>query len=97
MQAEDPDPSQKQDRPIWSKDIGQFLTLGIQLAVTVVVCFFIGRWLDGMFGTSPWLMILGLALGISGGMISFIRASLSAGKQQDRETAERKRSLPHDH
>ncbi len=96
MQAADPDPSGEKPRPIWSKEFGPFLTLGIQLALTVVACFFIGRWLDNVFGTSPWLMILGLALGISGGLISFIRTSLAAGKQQDQEAAERKRKSPHE-
>ncbi len=97
MDAADPDPAGGRRRPIWSKEFGPFLTLGIQLALTVVACFFIGRWLDGLLGTSPWLMILGLGIGISGGLISFIRTSLAAGRRQDREAAERKRGFPHDH
>jgi len=76
---------------VWSKEFGPFLTLGIQLAVTVVVCFFLGRWLDGVFGTAPWLMIGGLALGITGGLISFFRIAIAAGKDQDWESAERKK------
>jgi ATP synthase protein I len=83
----------KPDRPsrVWSKEFGPFLTLGIQLAVTVVVCFFLGRWLDTVLGTAPWLMIAGLALGIAGGLISFFRTAIAAGKEQDREAAERKK------
>jgi hypothetical protein len=33
-----------------TKDFGPFLTLGLQLAISVVVFFFIGYWLDGKFG-----------------------------------------------
>ena len=47
----------------WFAGAGVFLTVGIQLAVTVVVLFFLGRWLDERLGTSPWLMLAGLLLG----------------------------------
>ncbi len=77
------------DRP-WSQDFGPFLTMGIQLALTVVVCFFLGRWLDSELNTSPWLMIAGLVLGIAGGLVSFFRAAVQAGKEQDREAAQRR-------
>ena len=79
-----------QERP-WTKQYGPFLTLGIQLALTVVVCFFLGRWLDSLLGTDPWLMIAGLALGIAGGMINFLRAAIAAGNEEDREAAERRK------
>jgi len=74
----------------WGVRIGPFLTLGLQLAITVVVCFFLGRWLDSLFGTAPWLMLAGLALGVIGGIISFYRTASRLGKEEDRETVERK-------
>lgn len=74
----------------WGVRIGPFLTLGLQLAITVVVCFFLGRWLDSLFDTAPWLMLAGLALGVIGGIISFYRTAIALGKEEDRETAERK-------
>jgi F0F1-type ATP synthase assembly protein I len=64
--------------------------MGIQLALTVVVCFFVGRWLDGVLNTGPWIMIAGLFLGTVGGLISFFRAAMAAGKEQDREAAQRR-------
>lgn len=74
----------------WNREFGPFLTLGLQLALSVVVFFFVGRWLDSELGTSPWLMIAGLALGITGGFIHFFRTAISLGKQED-EDAERGR------
>ncbi len=68
-----------------------FLTLGIQLALSVVVFFFIGKWLDGRFNTSPWLMFGGLLIGVVGGMVKFITAVMKLGQQQDALDAERKR------
>ncbi len=72
----------------WRTSLGPFLTLGIQLALSVVVFFFLGRWLDGKFGTGPWLMIAGLGLGISGGFFKFFRTAISLGKEADEEARE---------
>ncbi len=67
----------------WFAGAGVFLTVGIQLAVTVVVLFFLGRWLDERLGTSPWLMLAGLLLGIVGGMIKFFRSAIALGREED--------------
>ena len=79
----------------WAADFGPFLTLGIQLAIAVVAFFFLGRWLDDVLGTTPWLMIAGLLLGSVGGLIQFFRTASALGKKQDEEAREQ-RAL-HDH
>ena len=71
-----------------AKDFGPFLTMGLQLAISVVVFFFIGYWLDGKFGTSPWLTIVGSVLGATGGLIKFLREATRLGKQADRDFKE---------
>ncbi len=68
-----------------STEFGPFLTLGLQLAISVVAFFFLGRWLDGKFGTGPWLMILGAVMGITGGLIAFIRKVTEFARRQDEE------------
>ena len=70
---------------------GPYLTIGLQLAATVVAFFFLGRWLDGKFGTDPWLMLAGLALGVTGGLTAFLKSALALGKEEDREAMERKK------
>lgn len=70
--------------------MGPYLTLGLQLAITVVACFFLGRWLDSLFDTAPWLMIIGLAIGVTGGFISFFRTAIDLGKKEDQEAAEKR-------
>jgi F0F1-type ATP synthase assembly protein I len=70
---------------------GSYLTLGLQLAITVVAFFFLGRWLDGKFGTDPWLMLAGLAVGVAGGLTAFLTKVIALGKEEDRETEERKK------
>jgi len=45
------------------------LALLTQIGLTFIVCialgFFGGRWLDDLFGTSPWLLLVGILLGVA--------------------------------
>lgn len=68
-----------------SPELGQFLTLGMQLAIAVVVFFFVGRWLDEKFETSPLLTLIGAGIGIAGGLVKFFKTAMSLGKQADQE------------
>jgi len=38
---------------------------GVSIAVPAVVAAFLGIWLDRKFGTTPWLMFIGLAAAFS--------------------------------
>lgn len=49
-------------------------SLGIELALSVVVGMLGGRWLDGKLSTAPWLMLLGLVLGVIAGFRSIYRS-----------------------
>lgn len=49
--------------------------VGIEFAVAVVGLGFLGYWIDGMAGTSPWLMFAGLALGFTVGLLALLRAA----------------------
>lgn len=66
----------------WITEFGPYLTIGMQLAIAVVGFFFLGRWLDDVFETAPWLMIIGLMLGTAGGFISFFRSVTSMVKRE---------------
>ena len=72
-------------RQWWSRELGPFLTLGLQLAITVVAFFFLGRWVDRELGTAPWFMLCGLAIGVTGGFIKFFRTVTALGKTADRK------------
>jgi F0F1-type ATP synthase assembly protein I len=86
-----PDPGGKN----FISSAGEFLTLGIQLALAVVLFFFLGRWADEQCGTTPWLMIAGLFVGVTGGLISFFRSALKMGAEEDREAEEERRKRDH--
>lgn len=43
-------------------------SISVEMAGTTVIGFMIGRWADSKLHTGPWLMLLGLLLGMAGGM-----------------------------
>lgn len=67
------------------RDFGPFLTLGLQLAISVAVFFFIGYWVDRSLGTWPWCTITGAFIGAVGGLIKFFREATALGKKADEE------------
>ncbi|HEY6437728.1 MAG TPA: AtpZ/AtpI family protein [Ignavibacteriaceae bacterium] len=64
------------------KDVGPYVGLGLQLAVTVTVMVFIGIWLDGQFETKPILTIVFSFFGVVAGMYTFIKSALKAGNDK---------------
>ena len=67
------------------KDVSPYLTLGIQLAITVVIFFFLGKYADDYFGTKPWLMTVAILLGAVGGLIKFFKTVIDLGKKEEHE------------
>ena len=55
--------------------MGQGLKIAVELVVGVAFGGFVGWWLDGYFGTAPWLMILFFLLGFAAGMMNVIRTA----------------------
>lgn len=64
---------------------GPYLTLGAQLAITVVAFFFIGKYADEYFGTKPWLMVSAVVIGAAGGLIKFFRTVLDLSNKEENE------------
>lgn len=62
------------------QQLGPYMGLGFQLAAAMVVFGAIGWWLDERWGTTPWLLVVGVLLGAVGGMISIIRTSIRSGR-----------------
>ena len=67
-------------RSNFAVNYGPYIGLGLQLAVTVIAMVFIGIWLDGRFGTSPWLTVIFSFLGIATALYSFIKSVLKSDK-----------------
>jgi ATP synthase protein I len=52
---------------------GPLFGSGIQLAASVVLMYFLGRWADEAYNTKPWLMLVGIFFGIGAGLFNFIK------------------------
>lgn len=69
--------------PQWSealREVAPLLSLGIQLALILVVGVGIGWWVDDRFSTSPWGILGGAVFGIGSGLYHFLRAALAIGE-----------------
>jgi F0F1-type ATP synthase assembly protein I len=64
------------------REAAPYLGLGIQLATAVILFYFIGKWADEKFDTSPWLMLLGVMVGTAGGFIKFFKTVIELSKKE---------------
>ena len=80
-------------QPYW-KGYGTYGSVGLELAVSVLLGLFGGRWLDGKLGTDPWLTWIGLGLGIVTGYraiwLALKRANREAKRAEEQARSARK-------
>ncbi len=58
----------------YTRVILAYSTIGIQLAVTLLLFLFIGHWLDGRYGSSPWFILLGTVIGMGVGFYNLMKS-----------------------
>jgi F0F1-type ATP synthase assembly protein I len=64
----------KRDQPGW----GQYFStsaLGIEVGVALAIGMGIGWWLDKLFHTQPWLLVIFTGFGIAAGFRNLIKSS----------------------
>jgi ATP synthase protein I len=59
----------------------RFSGVGLELAGAMAVLAFVGYWIDGRFGTGPWGILGGVAIGLVGGLYNMVRESLEAVRE----------------
>jgi F0F1-type ATP synthase assembly protein I len=74
----------------WIRQLGSLSGVGLTLVISTVLGFWGGRVLDRWLGSAPWLMLVGLLLGIASGFVNLFRAAGILGR--DGEPTERDRS-----
>lgn len=67
--------------------LGGVSLIGIEMAVSILVGYYGGRWLDGKFGTSPWLEWIGFAFGVAAGFRSLYRIAQREQKKLANDSA----------
>jgi ATP synthase protein I len=71
-------------------DAGSLAGVGLGFAASILLFFFLGRWLDEKLGTEPWLLILGVFVGLSAGFWSMYRRLVVEPRMKQNEKDERK-------
>ena len=86
------DPSRTDRRPDrrWIRQVGVLSGVGLTLVISTVLGLWGGYALDQWLGTGPWLMLVGLLLGIASGFVNLFRAAGIFGREG--RQAERDRS-----
>ena len=74
------------------KGIGKYSTVGLDLALSILVGLFGGRWLDGKLGTGHWLTMVGLGFGIATGARFVWRALQAANREAEEQEREERRA-----
>jgi len=69
------------------KTLGQLSTIGLAFVFALVLGFGAGLWLDRQLGTSPWLSLLGFAMGLAAGVLNVVRTMQSVGAAERRGPA----------
>ena len=67
------------------RSVGPYLTLGIQLIVTILLCVSAGHWADGKFDTSPLWTLIGGLIGIAAGFYHFFKAVLKMDRKSEED------------
>lgn len=63
----------------------RLMGLGLQFVIAILLCLYVGMWLDKKLNTGPWLMLAGAVIGASAGFYSMFRVLMSEDKRMDAE------------
>lgn len=58
-------------------------SLGLAFPIAMAIGYFWGKWLDRVFGTSPWLTVVFSIFGIMGGFLNAFRIAVRIGREED--------------
>ena len=78
--------------PRWTRHSG----IGVEFAAAVAGLALLGYWIDAHYGTGPWGVLIGAALGLIGGTYNLIRQSMAAFRQLDQEARDKKKKQDRD-
>lgn len=65
------------------KALGDLSSIGIALVLSTVIGLAGGYYADRWLGTTPWLTLIGLILGIVAGFVNLFRSIKTAGRENN--------------
>ncbi len=70
------------------KVAGRYSALGIEMSVAVLLGTLVGNWVDEKWGTEPWGLVIGGAVGMGAAAQAVIRAVKSFRKSMEEKKDE---------
>lgn len=70
------------DQGTW-KALGELSSIGLVLVISTIIGLVGGYYADRLLGTSPWLLLVGLVLGIAAGFVNLFRSVTRADRELD--------------
>ncbi len=64
------------------RNVGPYLRLGTQLAAAIILMFFLGRWLDEKFNSTPLMILICSFIGGFAGIYNFIHTVLQLNQKK---------------
>jgi len=61
----------------------QFMGLGLQFVLSLLLFLYLGKWVDGKLGTSPLFLILGVFIGAGAAFYSMYRRLKVAEREEE--------------
>jgi len=68
--------------PAW-RSVGELASIGMAMVLATVIGLGAGYYADRWLGTSPWLTLIGLGLGIAAGFVALFRSVKAAERNLD--------------
>jgi ATP synthase protein I len=65
--------SEPSRQPKGASSSSELAGMGVQFVVAILLCLFVGKWLDARLGTAPWLLILGVFAGAAASTVAMYR------------------------
>ena len=62
-------------------------SLGLEMGAAVVIGLLMGSWLDGRFGTNPWLTLLFLGFGFAAAAKAVVRAIRKGAFEEENDAS----------
>ena len=59
----------------------QYSAIGLQFGVSIAIGALGGNWLDGKFGTTPWLFLTGVIVGSASAFLELYRLAKKASRK----------------
>lgn len=66
----------------WVRSLGLVTSIPLLILVSIGIGLLVGRWLDGKFGSSPWITIILTLIGLAAGLYESAKLLIDVTKNE---------------